>query len=146
MFLRRTFGSGDPNLQGTDYKTRIRCLSGFGGLQRLGYYGRGQQVQAGTVSSELMAVGQTIVLAHEVNPVKMQNSKELLPRLSEMLAGFRKVDSPTMKKMPVEVNVPELLVTAGMECTVTELTKAVGDLSSAAFYYLLQVSKYTKKR
>ena len=51
-----------------------------------------------------------------------------------------------MKKMPVEVDVPELLVKAGMECAATELTKAVGDLTLTAFYYLLRVGEYTKKR
>ena len=61
-----------------------------------------------------------------------------------MLASFRKVDHPTTKKTPVEVDVPELLVTAGMECTATELTKAVGDLSLNVFYYLLRVEKYKK--
>ena len=133
----------DPNIQGTEYKTRVRRLSGFGGLQRLGYYGRGEQVQAGTVSAALTAVGQTIALAHEVNPVEMNNSKELVPRLSEMLLGFRKVDPPTTKKMPIEVDMPELLVKAGMDGTATELTKAVGDLALIAFYYLLRVlTKY----
>ena len=51
-----------------------------------------------------------------------------------------------MKKMPVEVDVLELLVKAGMECTATELTKAVGDLALTAFYYLLQVGEYPNKR
>ena len=84
-----------------------------------------------------------ITLAHEINPVKLNNSKELVPRLSETLSGFRKVDPPTMKKMPVEVDVPELLAQAGMECNATELTKAVGDLALIAFYYLIRVGEYT---
>ena len=97
------------------------------------------------MSAALTAVGQTIALAHKINPVKLNNSKELVPRLSEMLSGFRKVDPSTMKKMPIEVDVPELLVTTGMDCTATELTKAVGDLSLIAFYYLLRVGEYTTK-
>ena len=98
------------------------------------------------MSAALTAVGQTIALAHEVNPVKLNNSKELVPRLSEMLSGFRKVDPPTMKKMPVEVDIPELLAQTGMECDATELTKAVGDLALITFYYLLRVGEYTVKR
>lgn len=136
----------DPYLQDVPYQVRVRCLSGFGGLQRLGYYGRKKQVQAGTVSSALTAVGQKIALAHEVNPVKTRDSKDLVPRLSEMLSGFRKEDPATMKKMPVEADVPELLVKMGNECTATELTKAVGDLALMAFYYLLRVGEYTVKR
>ena len=98
------------------------------------------------MSAALTAVGQTIALAHEVNPVKLNNSKELVPRLSEMLSGFRKVDPPTMKKMPVEVDIPELLAQTGMECDATKLTKAVGDLALITFYYLLRVGEYTVKR
>ena len=63
-----------------------------------------------------------------------------------MLSGFRKEDPATMKKMPVEADVPELLVKMGNECTATELTKAVGDLALMAFYYLLRVGEYTVKR
>ena len=69
--------------------------------------------------------------------MKMQNSKALVPCLLGMLAGFQKVDPPTMKKMLVKVDMQELLVTAGMECIATELTKAVGDLFLTAFHYLL---------
>ena len=97
------------------------------------------------MSAALTAVGQTIALAHKINPVKLNNSKELVPRLSEMLSGFQKVDPPTMKKMPIEVDVPELLVKTGMDCTATELTKVVGDLSLIAFYYVLQVGEYKTK-
>ena len=49
-----------------------------------------------------------------------------------------------MKKTPVEVDVPELLIKAGMECIANELTKVVGDLASTTFYYLLRVGEYTK--
>ena len=49
-----------------------------------------------------------------------------------------------MKKMPVEVAVPELLVKAGIECAATELTKSVGDLTLTVFYYLLRVGEYKK--
>ena len=51
-----------------------------------------------------------------------------------------------MKKMPIEVDMSELLVKAGMDGTATEFTKAVGDLALIAFYYLLRVEEYTVKR
>ena len=51
-----------------------------------------------------------------------------------------------MKKMPTEVDVPELLVKVGMDCAATELTKVAGSLSLIAFYYLLRVGEYTAKR
>ena len=73
----------------------------------------------------------------------MRNSKDLVPRLSEMLSGFRKEDPATLKKMPVEADVPELLVKMGCECAATQLTRAVGDLALMAFYYLLRIGEYT---
>jgi len=51
-----------------------------------------------------------------------------------------------MKKMPVEADVPELLVKMGSKCTANQLTKAVGDLALMAFCYLLRVGGYTVKR
>jgi hypothetical protein len=50
-----------------------------------------------------------------------------------------------MKKLPVEVDVPEYLVKLGLLPEATELDKARGDLSLVAFYYLLRVGEYTCK-
>jgi hypothetical protein len=62
-----------------------------------------------------------------------------------MLDGWRKTDGPVMKKLPVEVDVPEYLVKLGLLPKSTELDKARGDLSLVAFYYLLRVGEYTCK-
>ena len=62
-----------------------------------------------------------------------------------MLDGWRKQDPPTMKKLPVEADVPELLSTIGSAPHANELDKAIGDLSLIAFYYLLRVGEYTIK-
>ena len=53
----------DPYLQSTTFEQRIRCLTGFAQRVRTGYYGRGRQVQASTVTSAITAVGQTISMA-----------------------------------------------------------------------------------
>jgi hypothetical protein len=84
-------------------------------------------------------------LASGANPTKMKYSDKLLPRLSQMLDGWRKTDGPVMKKLPVEVDVPEYLVKFGLLPKSTELDKARGDLSLVAFYYLLRVGEYTCK-
>jgi hypothetical protein len=42
-----------------------------------------------------MAIGQTIALACDANPIKAVGSKRLLPRLQVMLDGYPKVDPPT---------------------------------------------------
>ena len=63
-----------------------------------------------------------------------------------MLNGYTKADPPTQKKLPVEVDVPELLVEMGYGKTGSTLSQAVGNLSLIAFYYLLRIGEYTVKR
>ena len=103
----------DSYLQDTPYRQRVRCLSAFAACVRTGHYGRGKQVQTGTVSGALTAVGQTIALAYKVNPTKAKGSEKLVPRLQQALDGWRKVDPPTLKKLPVEADVPEFLADLG---------------------------------
>ncbi len=85
----------DPYLQDTNFSKRIRLLSGFAARVCTGFYGAGRQVKNCTVSSALMAVGQTFVLACDSNPTKIVGSKHLLPCLQIMLDGYRKVEPPT---------------------------------------------------
>jgi len=61
-------------------------------------------------SVAITAVGQTIALACDSNPTKVVGSERLLPRLQIMLDGYWKVDPATRKKLPVQSDVPELLV------------------------------------
>ena len=119
---------------------------GFAALQRKGYYGRGGEIKAGSVSSALTAIGQKIALDHEVNPTKQPGSDSFAPRIAEMLAGWSKVDPAVEKKLPVEADVPELLAVTGQLSGASELQKAVGDCALIAFYYLCRVGEYTVKR
>ena len=75
----------------------------------------------------------------------MENSEKLLPRLAQMIEGWKRDDPPVMKKLPVEADVPELLARIGQRTTANELDRAIGDLSLIAFYYLLRVGEYTVK-
>jgi hypothetical protein len=97
------------------------------------------------VATALSAVGKEISLACDGNPTKIARSDRLVPRIAQTLDAWRKVDGPVMKKLPVEADVPELLVKWGLVATGTATTKAVGDLALVAFYYLLCISKYTVK-
>ena len=56
-----------------------------------------------------------------------------------MTEGWRKEDTPTKKKLPVGIDVPEFLAELGMGKDATEMVKAVGDYAVIAFYYLLRV-------
>ena len=125
----------DPFLQDTSLTNRVRLLTGFAGRVRTGYYGQGKQIQAGSVSSAITAVGQAIALATNTNPTKIVGSDKLLPRLQQMLDGFRKADPPTTKQLPVEADVPEFLVQLGLFPEAHELDRALGDLTMIAFYY-----------
>jgi hypothetical protein len=60
-----------------------------------------------------MAVGQTIALARNNNPTKVNGSHKFLPALQVMLDGYSIADPPTWKMLMVEADVPELLVEMG---------------------------------
>ena len=62
-----------------------------------------------------------------------------------MLEGYAKADPPTRKMLPVEADVPELLVELGYGKDGTTQTQAIGDLALVAFYYLLRIGEYTVK-
>jgi len=62
-----------------------------------------------------------------------------------MIDGFAKDNPPTRKMLPVKSDVPELLVEMGYSKSGTAHTRAVGDLSLIAFYYLLRIGEYTIK-
>ena len=62
-----------------------------------------------------------------------------------MYNDWRKADTHTTKMLPVESDVPELLVQAGREWGATELDWAIGDLVMIAFCYLLCIGEYTVK-
>jgi len=136
----------DPELQGIAFRQRTTILAGFAALVRQGYFGRGKQVQAPTVSSAITAVGKAIALAHEINPTKCPHSGQFIPRLQEMFDGWRREDPPTQKKLPVEVDIPEWLVQRGLDKGATEREKAVGDTALIGYYYLLRVGEYTVKK
>jgi hypothetical protein len=133
----------DPFLQDTPFTIRVRLLTGFAGRVRTGYYGQGKQIQAGSVSSTITAIGQAIALATNTNPTKIVGSNKLLPRPQQMLDGFRKPDPPTTKQLPVEADVLEFLVQLGLSPEARELDRVIGDLTMIAFYYLLRIGEYT---
>ncbi len=93
----------------------------------------------------LMAVGQMIALVCDSNPTKITGLEHLLPRLQIMLDGYRKVDPPTKKMLPVQADVPELLVETAYKLGSAEWEKAIADLTMITFYYLLCIGEYTAK-
>jgi hypothetical protein len=92
-----------------------------------------------------MAVGQTISMAVGNNPTKLLGSDKFLPSLQIMIEGYDKEDPPTRKMLPIETDVPQLLVDVGYSKSRTAHTKAIGDLTLIAFYFLLRIGEYTVK-
>ena len=113
---------------------------------RTGYCGQVKLIQAITVTGAITTVGKRIALAHQINPTNMSHSDKLLPRLQEILAGFRKEDYATNKTSPVEVDVPEYFSEMGRCEAASELLKSNGDNILMAYNYLLQVGEYRVKK
>ena len=133
----------DPYLDNTPFQTRVQCHIGFAQRTQTGFYGQQRQVQSSTVSQAISAVGQTITLACNHNSTKVPGSEKFLPALQVMLDGYSKLDPPTGKMLPIEEDVPDLLVEMGYGKRGTAHAKAIGDLSMITFYYLLR--EYTVK-
>jgi hypothetical protein len=103
----------DPYLQSTTFERRIQSLTGFAQRFRTGFYGRGRQVQASTVTGTITAIGQTISMVVGNNPTKLIGSDKFLPALQILINGYAKEDPPTGKMLPIELDVPQLLVDMG---------------------------------
>jgi hypothetical protein len=50
-----------------------------------------------------------------------------------------------LKKIPVQLDILELLVTTAYQPGTAEVQRTTADLTMIAFYYLLQVGEYTVK-
>jgi hypothetical protein len=61
------------------------------------------------------------------------------------MVGWRKLDAPTVKKLPIEVDVLEAMVNCGRTMGETALVQAIRDLARVAFYFLLREGEYTVK-
>ena len=101
---------------------------------RTGYYSQGRQVRSGTVSGALAAVDTEISLAvSRVNPTKVGGTKAWLMQIKQMLDRFAQDDLAPKKKLPVEMDVPELLVKMGLRTIATELHCTIGDWMLVAY-------------
>ncbi len=86
-----------------------------------------------------------IKMACNVNPTKVMGSNKFLPAVQVVLDRYGKTDPPTNKKLPVESDVPKLLVDLGYGKGGTPHSRAISDLALIAFYYLLRIGEYTIK-
>ena len=118
---------------------------GYGACIRSGYFGKGKQVQASTVTIAITAVGKKIAMDTNTNPTKLVGSEQLIMCIQELLGKYPIADPPTEKELSIKADVPKLLFELGYGPSSTTLGKAVGDLTLIVFYYLLRVGEYTVK-
>ena len=84
-------------------------------------------------------------MATGTNPTKIVGSEKFLLQLQIQLAGYTKEDPPSKRKLPVEADVPELLIDMAYTNKDDAFAQATADLALIAFYYLLRIGEYTIK-
>jgi hypothetical protein len=98
------------------------------------------------MAKKVSSIGQTIPMDCNItNPVKVGGMEKLLPRLAQTLDGMRKDDPPTMKKLPVEVDVQEYLVRQAIAKGSTEKEQASADLTQYTVKGARNSSKQTQQ-
>jgi len=78
---------------------------------------------------------------HEPSPVVTAQGK-YTKKISQLLESYRREDPPSKPKLAVPLSVPNYLVLAGLQSTDPK-RKAVGNLATIAFHYLLRSGEYT---
>ena len=118
----------DPYLQEEEWnhRDRVGTVRAFAACARTGYFGWQRQVRSRTVTSMLTAIGETIKLVHQFNPLKdPEKPDRFQPRLAQTLDGWGKADPASKKMLPVEVDVPELIVAEARHFLALEKDRAV---------------------
>ena len=85
-------------------------------------------------------------MVYRDNPLKDLFTGKFVPGIQQTIDGWRKADPPTQKKLPVEVDIPELLVDEARKPEASEKDQAVADWTLIAFYYLLRIGEYAVKK
>ena len=94
----------------------------------------------------LTAIGQSGAVDTGVNPLKIMRSDHFLHQIQVMLDGWKKEDPPTVKKLPIEVDIPEYLVRMVTSKDAEKGQNAMAILILIAFYNLLREGEYTCKQ
>ena len=130
----------------TMFSTKIQTITKFSTRVKQGYHMFRHQVTAVPVSLALTAVSQALSLDTGVNPLRVIGCNKFLHQIKVMLDEWKKEDPSTMKKLPIEVDIPEYLVEMVVYKEACDGKKSMSDLTLIIFYYLLQVDEYLCKR
>ena len=135
-------GGVDPYLQNVDAEERLVVIQAFAQRARQGTFGRGKQVQTGSVQAAIGAIAKTIELAGRPNPLYKPGTTNYHAALAMQTEGYRREDPATEKQMAVPVSVPNCVFRNTRESNDPRV-KAIGELVLIAFYFLLRVGEYT---
>ena len=75
-------------------------------------------------------------------PLKLIETKCIRP-LEIVLDGFGKYNPPVIKKLPVEVDIPEWLCMKGLEKQATDHEQEISYWEFISSYFLLRIGEYT---
>ncbi|MGH7974259.1 MAG: hypothetical protein ACREBR_01940 [bacterium] len=124
---------------------KVRAITGFAARVRSGYYGRGKQVGVQEVTVALSAIGSTFEMDSRQNPIKKDEKRYIKP-IELQIESYRREDPAPKVHLAVPVSLVNWLSKQGQSTAASTKTAAIGDLGIIAFYYLLRVGEYTRKK
>ena len=92
----------------------------------------------------LTAVSQALSIDARVNHIKAEGPEKLLYPIQIMVDGWE-IRTPTMKELPIKVDILEFLVKMALGGT-SKGEQSTTNLAIITFYYLMWIGEYTYKR
>ena len=132
----------DPELRNVDSNTTVDTLQAFAEVVRRGRVGRGRQVGTQTVQLALRAIGAKFELDTQPKRATKTGTPKAWTALEQQIEGYRRADPVPQAKLAIPVTVPRWCAKEGPR-SASPKAQAVGDLTNAAFCYLLRVGEYT---
>jgi len=133
----------NPYLQELAEPQRLVVLQIFARRVREGEFGRGNQVQTGSVQAALGAVGKTIELAGFTNPLYQPGTTNYHASIRLQMETYKREDPATEQQVAVPVAIPNYIF-RNTRNTHDRRLRAIGELTIIAFYFLLRVGEYTQ--
>ena len=131
----------DTSSDGPPPPDAANMLLTFAVAVREGQYGLGRQVQVQSVSKALRAVAQRYILDGYPDPRKSSPAQHNLDLpLAHLLKKYNDEDPPAQPKLAVPVSTVKKIC---KHYKFSDHHRAVADLCTIAFFYLLRVGEYT---
>jgi hypothetical protein len=137
-------GFPDPFLPSQTDTERLNVLVAFAARCRTGVWGRGNQIQSGTVATTVRHIGQTFELGGYPDPRHRgaANGTDLHLAFSRLYHGYRSSDPASKSQIALPVKVfLDIIQNEGESAD--PLEQAISDFVVIAFYFLLRVGEYT---